>query len=108
MQMNGIIQCLEPVGVREPCIQKHGSDAVQEGVVELFCNAIVLWCIGSHHFVLYSTFLEKLLDMACSVFTPPSEQRTLTSHLVSSLALKTNAFRCFSTLDFSLRGGIEM
>jgi len=70
VEQDSIVQCLKPVGLREVGVRKHSLGFVKEHAVEPFGDAIVLWCIGRHHFVCDTVVLEILLDMFCHVLPP--------------------------------------
>ena len=69
MKKGGIVERLQPVRLGEVSVSEHRSNFVQEGAVQAFCHAIILWCVSSGDFVLDSVLLKVLLDMASHVFT---------------------------------------
>ena len=65
-----IVKRFQPVGLWQVSVGEHGPDFVQEGSVQAFGHAIVLRCVGGSDFMLDSTLLKILLDMACHVLAP--------------------------------------
>lgn len=61
---------------------------VQEGVVQMFHNAVVLWCVSGGDFVLDAAVLKVLLDMAGHIFAPSI--RTEDFHLLTHLEFHTS------------------
>jgi hypothetical protein len=52
MDCDSILKGVEPEGLGQVGISKHGTDLVQKGLVHMLSHIIMLRCVGHHHFII--------------------------------------------------------